>query len=127
MQITGKSTDKAKIRKFAQLIDGLVVLEEFSNSIGDNGFQWLKGLNDRNGYERGTIDSNFGTDNVPITSGVILTGNDYPQNDALLTRLVVIEMLKNTTGIDIGTLMAGYTNKGLSSKSTPPPPTSPTD
>lgn len=96
MQITGKSTDKAKIRKFAQLIDGLVVLEEFSNSIGDNGFQWLKGLNDRNGYERGTIDSNFGTDNVPITSAVILTGNDYPSNDALLTRLVVIEMMKNT-------------------------------
>lgn len=96
MQITGKSTDKAKIRKFAQFVDALVVLEEFSNSIGDNGFQWLKGLNDRNGYERGTIDSNFGTDNVPITSGVILTGNDYPQNDALLTRLVVIEMLKNT-------------------------------
>ena len=95
MQITGKSTDKAKIRKFAQFVDGLVVLEEFSNSIGDAGFQWLKGLNDRNGYERGTIDSNFGTDNVPITSGVILTGNDYPQNDALLTRLVVIEMLKN--------------------------------
>jgi hypothetical protein len=95
MQITGKSTDKAKIRKFAQLVDALVVLEEFSNSIGDTGFQWLKGLNDRNGYERGTIDSNFGTDNVPITSGVILTGNDYPQNDALLTRLVVIEMLKN--------------------------------
>lgn len=95
MQITGKSTDKAKIRKFAQLVDALVVLEEFSNIIGDAGFQWLKGLNDRNGYERGTIDSNFGTDNVPITSGVILTGNDYPQNDALLTRLVVIEMLKN--------------------------------
>ena len=96
MQVTGKSTDKAKIRKFAQFVNGLVVLEEFSNSIGDAGFQWLKGLNDRNGYERGTIDSNFGTDNVPITSAVILTGNDYPQNDALLTRLVVIEMLKNT-------------------------------
>jgi hypothetical protein len=96
MQITGKSTDKAKIRKFAQFIDALVILEEFSNSIGDAGYQWLKGLNDRNGYERGTIDSNFGTDNVPITSAVILTGNDYPQNDALLTRLVVIEMLKNT-------------------------------
>ena len=95
MQVTGKSTDKAKIRKFAQFVDGLVVLEEFSNSIGDAGFQWLKGLNDRNGYERGTIDSNFGTDNVPITSAVLLTGNDYPQNDALLTRLVVIEMLKN--------------------------------
>lgn len=95
MQVTGKSTDKAKIRKFAQMVDGLVVLEEYSNSIGDAGFQWLKGLNDRNGYERGTIDSNFGTDNVPITSGVVLTGNDYPQNDALLTRLLVIEMLKN--------------------------------
>lgn len=95
MAITGKSTDKAKIRKFAQFVDAMVVLEEFSNSIGDVGVQWLKGLNDRNGYERGTIDSNFGTDNVPITSGVILTGNDYPQNDALLTRLVVIEMLKN--------------------------------
>jgi hypothetical protein len=95
MQVTGKSTDKAKIRKFAQLIDGLVVLEEFSNSIGDNGIQWLKGLNDRNGYERGTIDSNFGTDNVPITSAVLMTGNDYPQDDPLLTRLVVIEMLKN--------------------------------
>jgi hypothetical protein len=100
MQITGKSTDKAKIRKFAQFVDAMVVLEEFSNSIGDTGFQWLKGLNDRNGYERGTIDSNFGTDNVPITSGVILTGNDYPQNDALLTRLVVIEMLKNDFSTD---------------------------
>lgn len=96
MTITGKSTDKAKIRKFAQFVDGLVVLEEYSNVIGDPGIQWLKGLNDRLGYERGNIDSPYGTDNVPITSAVILTGNDYPQNEALLSRFIVIEMMQNT-------------------------------
>lgn len=90
IQITGKAnTDKAKIRKFAQFNNMLVFLEEFNNTAD---LEMLKGLWNRYGYERGNIDSAFGTDSVPISSGVVLTGNEYPLNDALLTRLLVIEM-----------------------------------
>jgi len=94
IQITGKAnTDKAKIRKFAQFNNMVVFLEEFNNTAD---VEMLKGLWNRYGYERGNIDSAFGTDSVPISSGVTMTGNEYPINDALLTRLIIDEMLRNT-------------------------------
>lgn len=96
MTITGKAnTDKAKIRKFAQFNNMLVFLEEFRNNVGNDTIEMLKGLWNRYGYERGNIDSDYGTDTVPISSGVILTGNDYPTDDALLTRLLIDEMMKS--------------------------------
>lgn len=97
MTITGKAnTDKAKIRKFAQFNNMLVFLEEYRNNIDENAVEMLKGLWNRYGYERGNIESDYGTDTVPISSGVVMTGNDYPNNDALLTRLIIVEMMKNT-------------------------------
>ena len=96
MTITGKAnTDKAQIRKFAQLVNMLVFLEEYRNVVDDKQIEMLKGLWGRNGYERGNIESDYGTDTVPISSGVVMTGNDYPNNDPLLTRLIVVEMNKN--------------------------------
>lgn len=100
LTITGKAnTDKAKIRKFAQFVNMIICLEEFSNSVSDDVIQMLKGLWDRYGYERGNLDSDYGTETVPINSGVIMTGNDYPLNDPLVTRLIIDEMIKSDFSI----------------------------
>jgi len=95
MPLTGANTDKAQVRKFAQFVNMLVFLEEFRNTADTKLTEMLKGLHGRNGYERGNIESDYGTDSVPISSGVVITGNDYPSNDPLLTRLIVAEMNQN--------------------------------
>lgn len=93
--ITGKAnTDKAKIRKFAQFVNMMVFMEEYRNAIGPEAIEMLKGLYNRYGYERGTIDSGYGTEAVPISSAVAITGNDYPTNLPLLSRLTIEEMTK---------------------------------
>lgn len=94
--IMGKAnTDKAKIRKFAQFTNMLVFMEEFRNAVSTEVIEMLKGLWNRYGYERGNLDSAVSTDNVPINSGVMATGNDYITDDALLTRFIIDEMVKD--------------------------------
>jgi hypothetical protein len=94
--LTGKAnTDKAKIRKFAQFVNAMMMLEEFSNSLSVDSIMMLRALWDRLGYERSVLESKFGTENVPINSGVGITGNDYPIDDPLLQRLLIVEMNKN--------------------------------
>lgn len=113
----GASTMKAQIRKFAQFRNMVVNLSEYRR--GDKRLnEYLKGLWGRDGYERGNIDSNFGTDTMPILSGVFVTGNDYPDDDALISRCIVEEFHK--TDFDTNEkaaykkLTATY-NKGVSS------------
>ena len=87
------STSKAQVRKFAQFRNMIVHLSEYRP--GDQMLdELLKGFWDRRGYERGTIDSAYGTETVPIHSSVIFTGNHYPDDDALITRLICEEMTK---------------------------------
>lgn len=96
LTLTGKAnTDKAKIRKFAQFVNSMMLLEEFSNSLSIDSIMMLRALWDRMGYERSVLESKFGTENVPINSGVGITGNDYPIDDPLLQRLLIVEMNKN--------------------------------
>ncbi len=89
-----QSTGKAQIRSFAELSNMVVHLSEFTNA-NPKTTGLLKGLWDRGGYKRGTIDSNVSTDTVPILSSVLLTGNESPVDDAVLTRLLYGEMDKN--------------------------------
>lgn len=92
--ITGKAnTDKAKIRKFAQFRNMIGHMTEYANGNEDTD-QMMKSFWDRVGYERGTIDSAVGTESIAIEMSVIFTGNDYPTNDALITRIVTEEMNK---------------------------------
>jgi DNA primase catalytic core len=92
--ITGKAnTDKAKIRKFAQFRNMIGHMTEYSNGSDDTD-QMMKSFWDRVGYERGTIDSAVGTESIAIEMSVIFTGNDYPTNDALITRIITEEMNK---------------------------------
>ncbi len=90
----GASTIKAQIREFAQFRNGISQLSEYKR--GDFKLDgMLKGLWDRNGYKRGNLESLVSSEEIPIESSVILTGNEYPTQEALITRLLWNEMIKN--------------------------------
>jgi DNA primase len=92
LTITGRAnTDKAKIRKFAQMRNMIVHMSEYKNGSEDTDLL-LMGLWDRRGYERANMDSGVGTEAVPILSSVVFTGNEYPTYDPLITRFVAEEM-----------------------------------
>lgn len=94
LTITGRAnTDKAKIRKFAQLRNMVVHMSEYKNGNEETDLLMM-GLWDRRGYERANFDSGVGTEQVPILSSVVFTGNDYPTYDPLITRFIAEEMMK---------------------------------
>lgn len=113
----GVSTIKAQVREFAQFQNLMSHLSEYKR--GDPKLDGvLKGLWDRRGYKRGNIDSHVGTESIPILSSVLMTGNDYPDNEALITRLMVEEMTR-TAFTDEETKkfedLADMTKQGISS------------
>ena len=88
------STPKGQIREFAQFTNMICHLSEYKS--GDkkiNGM--LKGLWDRNGYKRGTIDSYVSNEDIPVLSSTILTGNEFPNDEAVITRVLWEEMTKS--------------------------------
>ena len=90
------NTDKAKIRKLAQYVDAMVYFNEFTSDVDISVIKTLSGFYDRFGYERASMDTKFGTETVPINSGVVIDGNFYPaDDDPLLQRLIVLEMNSN--------------------------------
>lgn len=91
----GISTAKAQIREFAQISNMISQLSEYKN--GDPKLDgMLKGLWDRRGYKRGTLDSHVSSESIPILSSVIMTGNYAPDQEALITRLIWCVMDKTT-------------------------------
>lgn len=91
---SGLSTGKASIREFAQFANGISQLSEYKR--GDKQTDGtLKSLWDRRGYKMGTIESKISTDEVPILSSVVITGNEFPESQPLLMRVVFEEMNKN--------------------------------
>ncbi|MFL9835014.1 DNA primase [Chryseobacterium terrae] len=87
----GASTIKAQIREFSQFNNGISQLSEYKRGNPQlDGV--LKGLWDRSGYKRGSLESRVATDEIPILSSTILTGNDYPDAEALITRCLWEEM-----------------------------------
>ncbi|MEO6176517.1 MAG: toprim domain-containing protein [Flavobacterium circumlabens] len=90
----GVSTAKAHIRELAQFSNIISQFSEYKN--GDKQLDgMLKGIWDRNGYKRGTLESNSSTETIPILSSLILTGNHSPDDKALISRLLWIDMSKN--------------------------------
>lgn len=90
----GASTLKAKIIELAQFKNGISQLSEYKR--GDDKVDGtLKSIWDRVGYKRGNIESRIGIDTVDIESSVILTGNEYPNKEPVLIRLIFNEMTKN--------------------------------
>lgn len=90
----GQSTGKAKLRSFAEFSNMVVHLSEYTNDNRDN-IGMLKELWGKNGYKIGTMDSKVSTDVIPILCSAMITGNQYPMDVALMSRLVFGEMKKN--------------------------------
>lgn len=90
---SGASTIKGQMRTLAQFSNGITQFSEYKRDRQQNDGM-LKGIWDRRGYVRGNINSHVGTDTIPILNSVVLTGNEYPYNEALNTRLIWCEMNK---------------------------------
>lgn len=101
IKILGKSTGKAQQAVLAQWVNSMLLFEEWPQRPTEDQIEFVKGLWDRYGYKRKTRDYSFRTDNVPVTSGAMLTGNNYPsQNDPMLTRFIVLEINKANRSAD---------------------------
>lgn len=88
------STIKAQVREFAQFRNGISQLSEYKSGNPQlDGM--LKALWDRRGYKRGNLESHVGTESIPIESSAILTGNQFPNEEPLILRLIWNEMTKN--------------------------------
>lgn len=91
----GASTVKSKVREFAQFANIIGHLSEYKQ--GDAQLDGvLKALWDRVGYKRANWDSQVATDSVPIRSSCAITGNEYPSQPALISRIIPEEMIYNT-------------------------------
>lgn len=88
------STQKATVRVLAQFRNGIIMFSEYKrgNQKIDGS---LKNVYDNNGYSIGTIESKFSTDYIPVETGLILTGNEFPESEPLIQRTIWNQMDKN--------------------------------
>jgi hypothetical protein len=110
------STQKAGIRYLAQFVNGIGMFSEFKR--GNPKLEGLlKSVYDNIGYSRGNIESHISMDEIPTESGVILTGNDFPESDPLIQRTIWNQMDKNVFTNDEKLELQKFnkmTKKGLS-------------
>jgi hypothetical protein len=115
LTLSGKAnTDKAKIAIFAQFINTMMLLEEYTPNHDTD--QLLKNLWDRYGYKRRTMDSGYNTETVPIQSGVAITSNFTPQDDPLLQRVIYLDHNTNQFSQDASdrfNKLKVYSEKGV--------------
>jgi DNA primase catalytic core len=88
------STAKGAVRSTAQFRNGISLLSEYKRGNREHDGM-IKQFYDNVGYTKGNLDSHISTDYVPIESSIILTGNDFPDAEPLIQRLIWNEMDKN--------------------------------
>ena len=52
----------------------------------------IKQYFDRRGHEIGTTESKFSTDEIPMTSAVVITGNEYSEDTPTMSRQIFEEI-----------------------------------
>lgn len=93
----GKASDKSQVRALAQFVNAMVQLDEVPENLPAEKIQSIQLMWDRLGDKRATKDYTFNTEDVPITSGIMLTSNYRPKAEALLSRMVVVEVKRTAT------------------------------
>lgn len=90
--LEGKNATKtATIRELAQFTNALLEWSEYGR--GDSELDGtIKSVWDLRGKKIGNKESKVATDNVPVLSGIALTGNEYPDNAAIITRVIWNDM-----------------------------------
>lgn len=85
-------TDVGLFRRMAQTKDAVVFLDEFNNQIMPKRFQAIKNFYDGAGREKGQKTHDNRTTTTPVTSGVILVGQQQPTQDpALFSRVISLD------------------------------------
>ncbi|MCH2195375.1 DNA primase [Kordia sp.] len=94
---SGISTKKAEVREFAQFSNALAHLSEYKLKESDG---MIKGLWDNSGYKRGLRESYVANEEIPILAGVILTGNEHPDKEPVISRFLWEEITKREFTVD---------------------------
>ena len=90
IMLDGVSTDKGVMRTFSQYSNGIVWLDEYSNSLRPTIMGCLKNLFDRKGYVTAKKDNSFETRISPVLSGCFMSGQEMPTiNPALFSRVIL--------------------------------------
>lgn len=84
IMLGGKTTATGFMRKFAQLKNAVVWLDEFKNNIKPDIIESIKNLYDGTGYERGRKTNDYQTDSTPVLSSCLLSGQEMPTGEAAL-------------------------------------------
>ncbi len=80
--------------KIAQFKNAIVWFDEFNNSMPDWLYQTLKGLYDLQGRLRKVFSNDNATYSSSVNSPVIVTGQEAPTDEALLSRCICIQFKK---------------------------------
>lgn len=84
-------TNVGFFRRLAQIRDGLVFLDEFSNGIDFKRYQALKNIYDGAGREKGVASQDNRTVTTQVNSAVVLCGQEQPAQDvALFSRTITL-------------------------------------
>lgn len=91
IMLGGASTVVGFMRKFAQLSNAIVWLDEYKNNLPFKFIESFKNIYDGKGYERGKMTNDFSTESTPIRSSCILSGQDMPTIEpALFMRVILL-------------------------------------
>lgn len=84
------STLTSQIRKISQFNNGIVHFSEYRRGL--NLDELIKQYFDRRGREIGTTESKFSTDEIPMTSAIVITGNEYSEDSPTMSRQLFEEI-----------------------------------
>lgn len=91
IMLGGASTVVGFMRKFAQLANALVWLDEYKNNLPVKFIESFKNIYDGKGYERGKMTNDFTTESTPIHSSALMSGQDMPTIEpALFMRVILL-------------------------------------
>jgi hypothetical protein len=91
IMLGGASTAVGFMRKFGQLSNAYVWLDEYKNSLPFKIQESIKNLYDGIGYERGKMSNDLQTESTPVLSSCILSGQELPTGEAaLFTRIILV-------------------------------------
>jgi hypothetical protein len=91
IMLGGATTAVGFMRKFGQISNAYVWLDEFKNSLPFKVQESIKNIYDGIGYERGKMSNDLQTESTPILSSCILSGQELPTGEAaLFTRIILL-------------------------------------
>lgn len=104
INLGSQNSIKGFVRKFAQVRNGIVWLNEYKNNLDKSVIGAIKGIYDGDGYVRAQKSNDYQTDTTPINASCMLSGQDLPTiENALLSRTILCTFEKRENYSDVET------------------------